>query len=56
MLIKGLGDFGKKPGLTEFEKLVGKTAEVSKSEALTQERKYHTARSIRKSRQRAKKG
>jgi hypothetical protein len=57
MLISGLGNFGKKPGQSEFEKLVGsKPRKVTESESLSQERKYRTAKAARKSRQRAKKG
>lgn len=57
MLINGLGNFGKKAGLSDFEKLVGsKTRKISESESVSQERKYRTAKSARKSRQRAKKG
>jgi hypothetical protein len=56
MLINGLNNFVAKSGLTEVDKLTRTSAGVSKSETVNQERKYHAAKSKRKSRSRGKKG
>ena len=50
MLINGLNKFVAKSGLTEVDKLTRTAAAVSKSETGNQDRKYHAAKSKRKSR------
>ncbi len=56
MLINGLNKFVAKSGMTEVDKLTQASTGVKKSETVSQERKYHAAKSKRKSRSRGKKG